>query len=257
MSLRPLFRQIVRVAGLSLLTVALLPFQIAAVACCPALARRIPVLYHRLGCRILGLRVRIEGAPAAARPLLIVSNHISWLDIPLLTAVMPVSFVAKREVGSWPVFGLLAKLQRSIFVDRARRRQSAAANGEIAARLLAGDAIVLFAEGTSSDGRDVLPFRSALIGSAAQACERLPAGEVFVQPLSVSYTGGARDLAPWHGDMELLPHFVRVLRAPGIDAVLRWGEPAVYFAQSDRKRMARKLEDEVRALTRGAAVQSA
>ncbi len=244
------FRLAYRVAALALLTMALLPLQIVAVALTPQLARRIPVLYHRLGTRFMGVAVRVQGVPSPSRPLLIVANHVSWLDISVITTTSPVSFIAKREVASWPVFGLLAKLQRSIFIDRERRQKSGAANSEIAARLIAGDAIVLFAEGTSSDGKDVLPFRSALIGSAAQACERLPAGMVFVQPLSVVYTGEGRKIAPWHGDMDLLPHLVRVLRVPKVDAVLHWGEPIPYFVQSDRKQIAKKLEGDVRALMR-------
>jgi 1-acyl-sn-glycerol-3-phosphate acyltransferase len=183
---------------------------------------------------------------------LVVANHVSWLDIPLIGAALPVSFVAKEEVKSWPVFGWLAKLQRSVFIDRTRRQKSAAANSEIAARLLAGDAIVLFAEGTSSDGKDVLPFRSALIGAATEACVRLPAGKIFIQPLSISYAGEARAVTPWYGDMDLVPHFIRVLRMPRVQAILSWGEPIAYSGQSDRKEVARELEEEVRALTQRA-----
>jgi lyso-ornithine lipid O-acyltransferase len=249
-----LLRLLVRAASLSIVTVALLPLQIVLAAIGARGARRIPVLYHRLVCRILSVRVREIGDFSATRPLLIVSNHVSWLDISVITSAGPVSFVAKREVASWPVFGLLAKLQRSIFVDRERRLKSVTTNSEIAGRLLGGDAIVLFAEGTSGDGKDVLPFRSALIGSAAQALSLTPkAPRVFIQPLSVAYTGAGREIAPWHGDMDLLPHLASVLRTPKIEAVLSWGDPVVYDARTDRKEMARRLESEVRALTLHAA----
>ena len=238
--------------ALALLTLPLMPLQLAAVALFPRFAGAIPGLYHRLGARILGLRIRVQGMPAAQRPLLIVANHVSWLDIPAIASALPVSFVAKQEVGSWPVFGWLAKLQRSVFIDRARRQQSASANDEIAARLIAGDAMVLFAEGTSSDGSGVLPFRSALIGAATSACARLPAGKMFIQPLAIAYVGEAASMAPWHGDMDLVPHFSEVLRAPALDAVLSWGEPILYSRQSDRKAAAKELEEEVRALARRA-----
>lgn len=255
--MRSFFRQITRAAALTLLTLTLLPVQLAAVALMPRLARRVPVFYHRMGARILGLGIGAVGAPSAARPLLIVANHVSWLDIPLITAALPVSFIAKREVQGWPVFGLLARLQRSVFVDRTRRQQSTAANSEIATRLLAGDAMVLFAEGTSSDGSDVLPFRSALIGAATEACAKWPAGKIFIQPLAVTYVGEAHRAAPWHGEMDLLPHFAGVLRTPALRAVLSWGEPVAYSGQSDRKLVAKELEAEVRALALAARAEYA
>lgn len=255
--MRPFFRLAWRLAALGLLTLILMPVQLAAVAIFPRTARKIPTLYHAWGARILGLNVCEIGKPAAARPLLIVANHVSWLDISLITTALSVSFIAKREVKSWPVFGLLARLQRSVFVDRTRPRQSADANSEIAGRLLAGDAMVLFAEGTSGDGRDVLPFRSSLIGAATEACARLPDGRVFIQPLAVTYVGEAGHIAPWYGDMDLVPHFGRVLRVPALQAVLSWGEPIAYSGQSDRKLVAKELEEEVRTLTRRACVEYA
>jgi 1-acyl-sn-glycerol-3-phosphate acyltransferase len=248
--MRLFFRQAARMVALILLTLALLPVQIVAVALLPRFARSVPVLYHRVGARILGLDIGAIGRVADARPLLIVANHVSWLDIPLIAAALPVSFIAKHEVRDWPVFGVLAKLQHSVFVDRTRSRQSAAANSEIAERLLAGDVMVLFAEGTSGDGHDVLPFRSALIGAATQACARMPAGRICIQPLAVTYVGEARRVAPWYGEMDLVPHFAEILRAPALRAVLSWGEPVAYSGQSDRKQVAKKLEAEIRMLVR-------
>lgn len=251
------FRLAWRVAALALLTLILLPVQLTAVAIFPRIARRLPMLYHTWGVRILGLNVHEIGKPTAVRPLLIVANHVSWLDIPLITTALPVSFIAKREVKSWPVFGLLARLQRSVFVDRMRRQQSADVNNEIAGRLLAGDAMVLFAEGTSSDGSDVLPFRSALIGAATKACTRLPDGRMLIQPLAVTYAGEDGHIAPWYGDMDLLPHFAGILRTPRLEVVLSWGEPVAYSSQSDRKQVAKKLEEEVRTLARHARAEYA
>lgn len=247
-----LLRLLVRAAALSIVTAALLPLQIAAVRISARGASWVPVLYHRLVCRILSVRVREIGTFAPARPLLIVSNHVSWLDISVIASTGPLSFVAKREVSTWPIFGLLAKLQRSVFVDRERRLKSASTNEEIASRLLSGDAIVLFAEGTSGDGKSVLPFRSALIGSAAQALS-LEAPRIFMQPLSVTYIGAGREIAPWHGDMDLLPHLAKVMRARRMEAVLSWGPPVAYGMQTDRKEMTKVMENEVRALTLRAA----
>lgn len=152
-------------------TVPLMPVQAAFVRLSPKTARRFPHWYHKNVCRILGVRVRIEGEVAQGVPVLLVSNHTSWLDIPVLSAVAPVSFVAKKEVGSWPFVSALARLQRTVFVDRTRRQDAGNAANEIMDRLGKGDTIVLFAEGTSSDGNRVLPFKTSLFGAVRTGAE--------------------------------------------------------------------------------------
>ena len=153
------------------ITAALILPQWLAVALRLPARRLIPVVYHRAICRLLGVRIRIVGNPPRRGPVLLVANHVSWLDICVLTALAPVVFVAKREVATWPLFGLLAKLQRSVFIDRTRRAATRDTNAEIAARLAEGDPVVLFAEGTSSDGNRVLPFRSSLHRGGARGIE--------------------------------------------------------------------------------------
>ena len=153
-----------------------------------------PVIFHRYVSRVLGIRRIVKGTPAMQRPLMLVANHVSWLDIIVLSAVMPVSFIAKSEVATWGVFGLFAKLQRSIFVDRERRTETQAVNATIAKRLMDGDTMVLFAEGTTGDGVRILPFRSALIGAARDivlggADGDEAARSVWLQPVSIAYTG--------------------------------------------------------------------
>jgi 1-acyl-sn-glycerol-3-phosphate acyltransferase len=258
-----------RVAGVTvvimLVTLALLPLQWVAVAWRLPLRCRIPVLYHRLLCALLGVRVRVVGSPHAGAPLLIVSNHVSWLDICVLTSRVPVVFVAKREVGTWPVFGLLARLQRSVFVERERRAKTADVNQEIAARLNEGDPVVLFAEGTSSDGNRVLPFRSGLIGAVHAVLEGpdtngIAAATVFVQPLSIAYFGinglpAGRQHRPhvaWYGAMDLLPSLADVIRRGATDVTISWGAPVACGPDTDRKTLTRALEDEVRRLTAAA-----
>jgi len=220
--------------------------------------RWIPVVYHRMICALIGVRVHVVGARSTEYPLLVVSNHSSWLDIPVITAVAPVVFVAKREVASWPIFGLLAKLQRTVFVDRTRRHKTAEVNAEIARRLAEGDPVVLFGEGTSSDGNRVLPFRSALIGAARDAlAEARHAGRVYIQPLSVAYAGllgfpmgrQHRPAAAWYGKLDLLPHLAAVIRRGAFDVVVTWGEPIAYDGTADRKTIAREAEATVRKLT--------
>src|SRR4051812_32126637 len=150
----------------ALVTIVLMPVQWLAVALERPLRRRIPVFYHRFVCRLVGVRVRASGAPVDDRPLLIVANHSSWLDISIITSLAPVVFVAKSEIARWPFFGLLAKLQRTVFVERDRRQKTGEVNAQIAQRLAEGDPVLLFGEGTAGDGNRVLPFRTALIGAA-------------------------------------------------------------------------------------------
>ena len=156
---------IARLSIYGALTVALIPVQALILLLLPRLWWVVPLLYHRLCCRIMGLKVRVVGAPSRARPTLFVSNHVTYFDIPVLGSILPVSFVAKVEVAQWPGYGLLAKLQRTVFVDR-RRHTTAKQRDSIQARLAAGDPLVLFPEGTSNDGNRILPFRSALLSVA-------------------------------------------------------------------------------------------
>lgn len=217
-------------------------------------ARTLPMRYHRLVCRLIGLRIDLRGAIDEARPLLVVSNHVSWLDISVIGSLAPLSFVAKREVSRWPVFGLLARLQRSVFIDRDRRRGAHEANHALAQRLVAGDVIVLFAEGTSSDGNRVLPFKTPIFGAAARAVRESHLAEIAVQPMAIAYTRRhglpinrtERPFYAWYGDMDLMPHIWGVLTHGPIDVAIAFGpvHPATEFA--DRKALARTLEGEVR-----------
>ncbi len=186
-----------------------LPAQWVALKFGSPLTRYMPVIFHRYLCFVLGVKVIREGRLDPRRPLMIVSNHVSWLDIVVLSSLFPVSFIAKSEVGTWPVVRTLARLQRSIFVDRERRAKTAAVNAAIAERIGKGDAMVLFAEGTTSDGLRILPFRSALLGAAQAATAE--AGEAVLQPLAIRYTHrgglpiGRADMneIAWYGDMDL------------------------------------------------------
>jgi 1-acyl-sn-glycerol-3-phosphate acyltransferase len=241
--------------GFLALTLPLMPVQAALLRLSPRGARRFPHWYHRRVCRLLGVKIDIEGAVAQDRPVLLVSNHTSWLDIPVLSAVAPVSFVAKKEVGAWPFVSALARLQRSVFVDRARKSAVGEAAGEILERLAQGDAIVLFAEGTSSDGNRVLPFMTSLFAAAkpSQGVGREPK-EAVVQTLSLVYTrlhgiplGRAeRPLVGWYGDMEMRRHAWELLKAGPLDVRIRIGAPVPLASFADRKDLARQSEAEVR-----------
>ncbi|MGZ5897290.1 MAG: lyso-ornithine lipid O-acyltransferase [Xanthobacteraceae bacterium] len=251
-------RLLIVIAAIAVITTALLPFQWFAVRFGRPARRRIPVLYHRMICALLGVRVNVVGRRSQSHPLLIVSNHVSWMDISVLTSIAPVVFVAKQEVASWPLFGRLAKLQRSVFVNRTQRHKTADVNAEIARRLAEGDPVVLFGEGTSSDGNRVLEFRSALIGSARDAVAQAEhVKRVWIQPLSIAYTGllglplgrQHRPLVAWYGDFELAPHFAEIIRRGGVDVTVTWGEPIAFDESSDRKATTRLLESTVRRMT--------
>ena len=217
--------------------------------------RWLPVLFHRAAARIIGLRIHRQGMLSRDRPMLILSNHVSWLDIIAIGSVAPVSFVAKAEIEGWPLFGFLAKLQRSIFVDRSRRTDTAKTNAALAERLEEGDPIVLFAESTTSDGNRILPFRSSLVGAAREAIlSDSPTRHVCLQPLALAYshadgvpTGRAgRARIGWYGDMEMAPHLVGILRGGPLDVTLRFGAPLAFDRGADRKSLTRAAEEQVR-----------
>jgi 1-acyl-sn-glycerol-3-phosphate acyltransferase len=253
-----MLRALIAFASIGILTLVLLPFQLVAVRLKLDARRRIPVLYHRAVCVILGVRIREIGRRMPEHPLLIVANHASWLDISVITALAPVVFVAKQEIAAWPLFGLLARLQRTVFVDRARRQKTREVNDEIARRLSEGDPVVLFGEGTSSDGNRVLAFRSALIDSARDAlAQARPAQGVRIQPMSIAYTAlhglplgrQHRPIVAWYGRADLVPHLLGVGRRGAIDVTVTWGAPLTFGERSDRKAVARQLEREVRRMT--------
>jgi 1-acyl-sn-glycerol-3-phosphate acyltransferase len=219
-------------------------------------AKTLPHVYHKLVCRVLGIRVHVAGHLAAGKPVLLVSNHISWLDIPALSAVAPVCFVAKAEVGTWPFVSVLTKLQRTVFVDRTRRTVVKNKAGEIAQRLAQGDNIVLFAEGTSSDGNRVLPFRSSLFSAASLAPE--PANDngpgIVVQTVAISYTHlhglpilrHERPLIAFYGEMSMVNHAWNVLKSGPLDVTVNIGDPVPLASLRDRKVLAAFSEARVR-----------
>ncbi|MFG1416683.1 lyso-ornithine lipid O-acyltransferase [Xanthobacter albus] len=239
-------------AGIGLVTLIGIPLQWVSLRLGLPWRRHIPALYHRIVLKALGVRVTVKGAPDPHRPLLILSNHSSWLDISVIGSLTPLFFVAKSEVASWPLIGLLAKFQRTVFVDRQKRHATGDVNREIAERLVDGDPVVLFAEGTSGDGNRVLPFRTALVGAVRDVFSTHDA--VVVQPLVVAYTRvqglpmgrGLRPLAAWYGDMELAPHLLAVLRQGALDVEVTFASPLRLGAGHDRKSVTRAAEETVR-----------
>ena len=214
--------------------------------------------YYRVLIWIMGIHVRVVGELVRHRAVLIVSNHVSWADILVTGSIAPVAFISKAEVADWPLVGITAKLQRTVFVDRARRHQTGDAIAEIVQRLAGGTSMVLFAEGTSSDGNRVLPFRSALMGAVKEVAARGGFAEpVLIQPMSICYTAingipmgrQHRPLIAWYGDIDFMPHLKTLMNKGAIDAVVTFGAPIAVDGAADRKAMTRQVEDAVRQIT--------
>jgi 1-acyl-sn-glycerol-3-phosphate acyltransferase len=225
-----------------MLTIGLLPMQLVAIALHLPISRRLPMIYHRLCCRALGIRLEVFGRRSRIRPTLFVGNHSSYLDIAVYGALIPGSFVAKSEVAEWPFFGVLARAQRSVFVDR-RMRTARSQAGDLQSRLDAGDDMILFPEGTSDDGTRVLSFKSALFSVAELKAHGEP---LTVQPVSVTYTrlDGVpigRHLRPffaWYGDMDLVPHARDVVALGHLTVTVTFHEPVTIADFASRKELA-------------------
>ena len=221
------------------------------------LAGRMPVLFHRLFLRLFSVRVTQSGTPPGpGEPALVLSNHVSWLDIAVLGSLRPLSFVAKSEIEGWPLIGTLAKLQRTVFIERSKRAATASVNATVGERLANGDLIVLFAEGTTGDGLRLLPFRSSLVGAAraALAAEAGGLARIRLQPLALTYlrrnglpvTRAERPEIAWYGDMELAPHIALFADRGPIDVHVAWGAPIAFDAATDRKIATAQAEAAVR-----------
>jgi 1-acyl-sn-glycerol-3-phosphate acyltransferase len=208
----------------------------------------LPRWYHALACRIFGMKIVVRGTPSPTHPTLFVSNHSSYFDILVLGSLFPCSFIAKADMIDWPLVGQLAKLQRSIFVDR-KPANVAEHSDEIAMRLKAGDSLVLFAEGTTSDGNRLLPFKSSLLSVAENAP---PDMNLTIQPVSIIATkldgmplGRAmRSLYAWYGDMPLAPHAWGAMKAGRLTIEVEFHEPFKVGAMN-RKQITRRCEDAV------------
>ena len=228
-----------------LLCALVLPVQVVASKVHKPSARQVPFRLYRLLHKLIGLKVVVHGAPVQNRSVLFVSNHVSWMDIPILGGVTPCCFVAKSEVGTWPFFGTMARAGRTVFLERERRTKANQQKGELHRRLEEGDSLLLFPEGTSNDGNRVLPFKSTLF-SVAQMRVGVAEEPILVQPISVAYTklNGVpmgrqfRPFFAWYGDMDLLPHLWKALSLGRVQVDVHFHEPVSIEQVDDRKEMA-------------------
>jgi 1-acyl-sn-glycerol-3-phosphate acyltransferase len=241
-----------RLLMLGLVYLVILPPHLLALRLGWRIAGRIPVLFHRTFLTLFDVRVIEKGTPPGETATLVLANHVSWLDIPVISSLHPLSFIAKSEVAGWPVIGTFARLQRSVFIERQRRTATTEANAAVAHRLARGEAMVLFAEGTTGDGNRILPFRSSLVGAARAALADPGVERIHVQPLAIAYprrnglpvTRRERPGIAWYGDMDLGPHLALFFREGPIDAVVVWGEPILF--DGDRKEVTARAETAIR-----------
>jgi 1-acyl-sn-glycerol-3-phosphate acyltransferase len=193
---------------------------------------------------IMGIRLEVQGTPPAAGPALLVCNHLSWLDIVAIHAARHVRFVSKAGVHHWPVIGLLAVGAGTLFIERESRRDALRVVHHMAEALRNGDLIAVFPEGTTSDGRGVLPFHANLLQAALVAeAPVLPAALRFVDDA----TGETSQAPRYIDDDSLFGSLWNVLAAPPLRAIVRFGEPQSPEGR-DRRAWAQSLHADVVAL---------
>ena len=245
------FRAIAALACFILLTGAILPVQALLSMVGGRSARRLARLYWGVVARIMRLGIAVEGCPPDRGPALLVANHASWLDVIALGAVVEAAFIAKNEVAGWPLIGPVARAGRTIFIDRSRRADTARTVAAMRARFAEGDMLILFAEGTSSDGRRVLKFRTSLMAAAAGST-RAPLRIIPVS-IAVLRLGGlplCRRTMPrvaWYGDMPLASHLWELLKRGPVEMQIRFHRPIDADEACDRKQLTRRCETVVRA----------
>lgn len=231
---------IIRLSLYALLCITLIPVQacILLISKGPA-AFLIPVYFHKIVCSLFALKVEVVGAPAADRRIVFLSNHLSYLDIEVIGSVIGGAFVAKKEVASWPLFGLLAKLQQTTFISR-DPRAAEEGKSKLDFALTKPTPLVLFAEGTSSNGTQVFPFKSTLF-------EMLLNKNIILQPLTIdliAIEGCAltdpkqRDQYAYYGDSVLAPHLWAFAKSRGARIRLVFHPPLDVKHHPDRKSLA-------------------
>ena len=193
---------------------------------------------------VLGVGLEVRGSTPAAGPLMLVANHISWLDILVMHAAGHCRFVSKSDVQHWPLIGRLATGAGTLYIARASRRDAMRVVHRMTDSLLEGDILAVFPEGTTSDGRSLLPFHANLIQAAVSA-------GAPVQPVALRFTDaatGATSLTPCYiGDDSLVGSVWRTVGGPRVTAIVSYGEPQLCNGR-DRRTWARDLRASVKAL---------
>ena len=213
-----------------------------------SLYRNIPRLFHIGFLKILNVKVNLVGKIHQEKPGLLISNHASWIDISILSSLTNISFIAKSEVSKWPLFGFLAKLQDTIFIER-RAIKAVKQKNEINEALHKGKRLVLFPEGTSSDGNRVLKFKSSLFSVVENKTDK--SENYLMQAVTICYKGinglpmsrSERPLISWWGDMDLMNHLWNILKLNSVDILVIAHEPIQEV--SDRKSLSKIAWEQV------------
>ena len=192
--------------------------------------------------RILAVEARLRGdIGAMGGNVLVVANHVSWLDIFVLNSVHPVRFVAKSELARWPIVGAMIRRAGTLFVERGKRCDTHRVNDHVALVLASGDVVTIFPEGTTTDGLDMLPFKSSLLQPIVEA-------EGHVQPVAIRYRApdGTSSVAPAYvGDMSFAESFWQICgaRALSVELIATVALPA---RDGHRRHLARDAESLIR-----------
>ncbi len=242
-------RAISRLAGIIGMTA---PLYAGLVLCKPIgwfsadLGGRIHDMWVRLWARsmalLLGLRIASQGEPPAP-PFFLVSNHLSYVDIVVLLCRLPASFLAKSEIASWPVLGLLARTTGTLFIDRERSRDLTRVIAEVESRLAQDRGVVVFPEGTSTKGEDVRPFKPSIFEVPMRTST--PVSFAALHYVTPDGAPPAHMAVCWWGDMPFLPHFYELLMLPSIHATVAFGRDPIIA--DDRKSLASRAQAAVEA----------
>lgn len=200
--------------------------------------------------RACGLRIRAHSDPYVHldRPALIVLNHVSWLDIFIVNAVLPATFVAKSEIRSWPVVGWLVSGTGTIFVERGSRHAVRHTNREILHRFAQGEHVAFFPEGTTTDGATLLPFHASLFAVALPDGDHIKQG-VVIMPAALCYKqhGEFSSIPAYIGDQTLVNSVIRILASKGLEVTLHWLDPLPSAEHGmTRHQLALQAEDKIR-----------
>ena len=231
------------------ITTLLLPVQALLHMLQNPLSKIIPMIYHKIILKLLSIKIVVKGSLGEDGSL-IVSNHASWIDIFIISSVIKTSFVSKSEVSRWPLVSWLAKLQRTIFIDRNNHKELTKTANKIQDRISNKQNVVLFPEGTSSDGNKVLPFKSSIF----MLCELSEVSKFKIQPISIAYTkyNGLsmtrieRMLIAWYGDMDLLSHLYNIIRSGSFEVEVTFHNRIDISEKKSRKDIAGECEAIVR-----------
>ena len=213
----------------------------------PFFGKWLPVIFHKLLIWLLSVQIEFEGEINKSNNCnLYISNHISYLDIPILGSNYPLRFVAKSEVEVWPLFGFLAKLGRTIFISR-NRSESLDKKNKIFKSLSSDEKVFIFPEGTTSDGNRVLDFKSSSFSA-------LEGQNLIIQPIVIVYSDlngipinrWLRPVIAWYGDMDLKPHLSKLASLRSIKSRLIYLDKVNAKNFSSRKNLSKHLENEIK-----------